>query len=133
MIKEFKNGQIYRHNMLITEDIMENFAKLSGDYNILHTDNDFAVRNGFKGRVVYGNILGMMISTLVGMNLKINNVMIISEKMDFRQPVFIGDMIELAAIVENVSDSVSIVDFRLDFTNQSNEKVAKGKLQIKVL
>ena len=133
MIKEFKNGQIYRHNMLITEDIMENFAKLSGDYNILHTDNDFAVKNGFKGRVVYGNILGMMISTLVGMNLKINNVMIISEKMDFRQPVFIGDMIELAAIVENVSDSVSIVDFRLDFTNQSNEKVAKGKLQIKVL
>ncbi|MCK5496471.1 MAG: hypothetical protein KAI80_08680, partial [Hyphomicrobiaceae bacterium] len=38
----------------ITAEDVAAFARLSGDYNALHTDDEFAARTEFEQRVVHG-------------------------------------------------------------------------------
>lgn len=132
-IEKFHPRDTFKSAMTITETMMDLFAQASGDRSRLHVDAEFAKGHGFAGRVAYGNILGMLVSTLVGMNLESPNVMIISQSIDFKQPVYIGDTVELTAEVSGTSEAVGVVEFDLDFRNQRREKVAKGKLQIKCL
>lgn len=131
-IDKFSTGMVFRHTLKITDEVMRIFADISGDYNKLHTDAEFSRNKGYKDRVVYGNILGLLISTLVGMKLDTENVMIISESIDFKKPVYVNDTIELFAEAVNISQAVSVVDFNLSFRNQDKARVGKGKLQIKV-
>jgi 3-hydroxybutyryl-CoA dehydratase len=131
-IDKFKAGMIFKHAIKITDEVMREFADISGDYNKLHTDAEFCRNKGYKERVAYGNILGMLISALVGMKLPTENVMIISESIAFIKPVYVNDTVVLYAEAVNISPAVSIVDFSLSFTNQDKAKVGQGKLQIKV-
>jgi acyl dehydratase len=99
----------------------------------LHVDDIFARARGFQGRVAYGNLLGLMLSRLVGVALNAPDVMIISEKLDFTQPVFVSDTVELRAVVDSSSDAVRVVDFKLEAVNQKGVRVARGRLQVKFI
>ena len=50
--------------MNITDDLLKKFEEISGDSNPLHVNKSYALERGFKDRVAYGNILGLMVSQL---------------------------------------------------------------------
>ena len=122
---------IFAAKLSITEDLLKQFGTLSGDLNPIHTDDNYAKEKGFLGKVCYGNILGMLISTMVGMNLGSNEVMLLSQKVDFRYPVYVGDVIELKGKVSNKSEAVRIIELKLSFWNEKGMKVASGKCQVR--
>lgn len=126
-------GDSFTRSMTITPEIMEKFKQISGDENPIHTDSGFANRMGFRDRVVYGNLLGLLVSSLVGMELKTLEVMIASQTIHFKKPVYINDTVILEAVVVNKSDTVELAEFSLDFKTQNNITVATGKLQAKYL
>jgi acyl dehydratase len=132
-IRTINIGKIFSTNLEITETLVNQFGLLSGDLNPLHTDNDYAKKKGFLGRVCYGNILGMLISTLVGMRLGFDEVMLISQKINFKQPIYIGDKIELKGEVLNKSESVKIIELGLSFWNENGQKIASGKCQVRCI
>ena len=53
----------------ITAEDVATFAKLSGDYNALHIDEEFAARTEFEQRVVHGFLHASLLSALVGMKI----------------------------------------------------------------
>jgi 3-hydroxybutyryl-CoA dehydratase len=121
---------VYSAKIIISEELLEKFGDLSGDYNPLHVDEAYAKKRGFKNRVAYGNILGMLVSRLVGMQLWSLDVMLISEKINFRKPIYPGDIIELTGTVIMKSAAVRIIELSLSFSNDSGEIVASGKCQV---
>lgn len=125
------SNAVYSAKLLITEDLLEKFGTIAGDYNPLHTNEQYARGKGFKNRVAYGNILGLLISQLVGMHLWSENVMLISEKIDFRRPVYNGDCIIVTGRISQKSAVVNIIELSLVFTNNSEEIVASGKCQVR--
>ncbi|MFX8637150.1 MaoC family dehydratase, partial [Acinetobacter baumannii] len=66
-----------------TEDVAA-FARLSGDYNALHVDDEFAARTEFAGRVVHGFLHASLLSNLVGMRLPGPGALYLSQTIDFR-------------------------------------------------
>jgi len=44
----------------ITESIVEDFAKLSGDYNPLHMDQNYAKSTKFGNRIAHGMLLSFI-------------------------------------------------------------------------
>ena len=54
---EIKIGMEKKFTVEITESMLENFANLSGDYNPLHMDKDYAKTTSFKKRVCHGMLL----------------------------------------------------------------------------
>ena len=125
------DNAIYRSKIVITEELLKNFGDLAGDYNPLHINETYAIKRGFKGRVAYGNILGLLVSQLCGMHLWSEDVILISQKIDFRKPVYLGDVIELTGKIALKNAVVNIIELSLSFSNGAGEIVASGKCQVR--
>ena len=54
-MREITVGDAARRSMLVTDEQIELFARLSGDRNPLHFDEEFARRTKFGRRVVRGS------------------------------------------------------------------------------
>ena len=130
-ISLFKPGDIYRHSLLVTPDLMKQFMCASGDENPIHLDSKYAAAHGFRNVVVYGNILGLMVSHLVGMKLPTKEVILLSESLEFRNPSYVGDEIQLQAVVANVHEALQTIEMRLTFLSLSGDKVCTGKCLVK--
>lgn len=124
------------HVYQVTPEVYESFQRCSQDMNPLHTDEAFAQAKGFKGCVMYGNILNAFISHFVGMCLPTPHVMIQSQDINFHKPVFLNDEITLEAGIDTVSEAVNIINYKLKFyktTDTGRQLVAKGHVQIGLL
>ena len=128
---KIQDDAVYCVKLIITEELLQKFGALSGDYNPLHVDEIFAKKRGFKDKVAYGNILGLLISQLVGMHLWSDDVMLISQKINFKKPVYVGDTIELTGKIALKSAAVNIIELSLTFSNDSGEIIASGKCQVR--
>ncbi len=129
----FKLGDVFRHTLVVTPDLMQRFLEMSGDSNPIHVDGDYAAAHGFHGIVAYGNILGLMISHVVGMKLPTAEVVILSESLEFRKPSYVGTEIRLEATVANIHEAVGAVVLRLAFLSPTGEKVCTGQCVIKCI
>ena len=117
----------------VTREVYNAFQKCSNDMNPLHTQKDFANKKGFPECVMYGNILNAFVSHFVGMALPSPDVMIQTQDIQFRKPVFLDDTITIKATPEDVSEAVEIVNFKLKFYRPAEKKielVATGHVQI---
>ena len=129
----FRQGDKFFRSIHITPELIDQFARLSGDLNPLHVDENYAKEKGFEGKVVYGNVLGFLLSALIGMNLGYEQVMLLSQKFDYKHPMYLNETIELCATVSSISTSVRVLEFSLEFTNNKKTKVATGKCQVRCL
>lgn len=120
------------HTYQVTPEVYTAFQAVSGDFNPLHTNLDFAIRKGFNGKVMYGNILNAFISHFVGMMLPSQDVMILSQDINYHKPVYLNDEIILKASIDDVSEAVGYINYKLVFY-RDKERVAKGHVQISVL
>ena len=117
----------------ITSDDVATFAKLSGDYNALHLDDEFAARTEFSQRVVHGFLHASLLSTLVGMKIPGRGALYLSQTIDFTHPVFIGDTVEARGTIEKIDPETRVVTIRTEITNQRGERVLDGRATVKVL
>lgn len=112
LVEKSKHLEVAYH---VTPEIYYSFQRTSNDYNPLHTDAMFAESKGFPERVMYGNILNAFISHFVGMALPSRNVMIQTQDIQFRKPVYLNDELVLKSDIETVSEAVEIVNYKLKF------------------
>lgn len=66
--EDIQIGQVVEFEQEITGDMVNKFAELIGDYNPLHTDEEYAKTTQFKGRIAHGMLIASFFSTLVGMH-----------------------------------------------------------------
>lgn len=117
----------------LTESDVTLFAGLSGDYNPLHTDEEFARQTLFGRRIAHG-LLVLSISTgLIARTGVLDGTVIAFlaiEQWNFRAPVFIGDTIACIQTVESKRETKKpdrgIVRFRSEVRNQKAELVQEG-------
>lgn len=129
----FKENDIFERDFELSSDLYQGFLALFKDKNRLHTDHDFAVSKGFRSKVMHGNILNGFLSFLIGECLPIDNVIIHSQEIQYKQAVYLDDILHCKATVAGVYESVNAVEFKFQFTNDSSVVVAKGKFQIGIL
>ena len=67
------------------------YAALSGDYNPVHLDRDYAAQTIFKERIAHGILSAGYISALFGMQLPGPGAIYISQTLNFKGPVKIDD------------------------------------------
>jgi 3-hydroxybutyryl-CoA dehydratase len=77
----------------VTEADIITFANITGDKNPVHLDEAFAQKTMFKGRIAHGMLTATYISTVFGMELPGPGVIYVSQTLNFRAPVRIGDRV----------------------------------------
>ena len=129
----FKTGDLFIEIFVITDKTYSGFIQLFKDENPLHTDEQFAKEKGFKGIVMHGNILNGFISYFIGECLPTKNVIIHSQEIQYKVPIYLNDKLKLEAEVKGIYESVNAVELKYNFTNSASKTVAKGKVQIGLL
>jgi 3-oxoacyl-[acyl-carrier protein] reductase len=117
----------------ISREDVETFATLSGDYNGLHVDEEFAARTEFEQIVVHGLLHASILSGLFGTKLPGSGALCLSQAFDFTKPVFIGDTVEATGTVLAMDPTTRVIDVRTEILNQKGERVLEGKAKVKVL
>ena len=114
----------------ISEDMLDEFAKLSGDSNPLHMNEEYASSTSFKKRVCSGMFLSSFFSRLVGMYLPGKHALHISQSLNFVNPCFIGEMITVEGKVIDKSPATKIIKLETTITNESGKRIIDGKAQV---
>lgn len=125
-----EKGDIFNVSFKVDENTYLGFIDLFKDKNPLHISDDIAISKGFQSKVMHGNILNGFISYFVGEYLPEKNVMIYSQVINYKKPVYLFDELLLTVKIIDFHISVQLYDMQYEFTNNRNEKVAIGKLQI---
>ncbi len=130
---DIKIGDKFSTSKQITDSVVRAFAELSGDYNPIHLDDEFAKRTQFGRRIAHGMISGALISAVLGYEFKERKVVYLSQTMKFVAPVFIDDTVTVTATVTNIREDKPIVTIETVCTNQNGETVVEGEAVVKIL
>ncbi len=128
--KEISIRQLEEFEVKISNTIVDDFAKISGDFNPLHLDDEFASKTTFGKRIVHGMLLASFFSRLVGMKIPGKNGIYFSQSLNFRKPCFIGDVIKVVGTVIDKSESTKIVTLKTEVFNQNNECLVDGESKV---
>jgi 3-hydroxybutyryl-CoA dehydratase len=116
----------------VTETDIVNFAALSGDWNPIHVDAEYAKSGMFGERIAHG-LLGLSIASGLAIQLGFMEETVIAFMgldWKFRAPVKIGDTIRVHATVGEKKAMArlggGIVTFTVEVTNQREEVCQKG-------
>lgn len=120
-------GDKAQRSLTLTQEHVETFAKLTGDYNPLHFDADFAQRTRFGGLVVQGGLTTGLLHALVAMDLPGPGSVFLSQNWKFTAPVYIGDTITAVAEVMSVHASKPVTQLKVAVTRQTGETVLEGE------
>ena len=102
-------GQKVAFSEKIDESLLTDFARLSGDFNPLHMDEDYALNTNFEKRVCHGMLLASFFSQLVGMYLPGKNSLYFSQSLNFRNPCFIGDEVTIEGEITEKKSNTKII------------------------
>lgn len=125
-----EEGKSVRWTHEVTQEDVDGFAHLSGDVNPLHLDDAFARRQGFRGRVAHGMLLGAFLSRVLGTVFPGPGVLWLSQTMRFLQPVYIGDQIEIVVRVVHRSELLRTLVLETTVLNQRGETVLTGEARV---
>lgn len=128
--EELRIGQTESFEFKITSEKMDIFCELSGDCNPLHNDELFAKKYGFDGRVVYGMLSALFISTLGGIYLPGKYCIIQQIECKFVLPVYIGDIITVKGSIKELNESVKQAVIKIEMKNQVGKKVIRATLKV---
>ena len=125
-LNEIEIGFKKNFEITITESMLNDFAKLSGDYNPLHMNEEYASSTSFKKRVCSGMFLATFFSRLVGMYLPGKHALYFSQSLNFVNPCFIGDTITVEGEVIDKSIATKILKIESKITNQEGKILLSG-------
>lgn len=128
--EDLKIGTSESFTVTVTSEMMDSFLNLSGDENPLHTDSDFAKKQGYNDRVVYGLLTTSFISKLVGVYLPGKYCLLQGIEVKYSKPVYVNDVLIIKGEVEELHESVKRATIKVTITNQDEKKVVKASAQV---
>jgi 3-hydroxybutyryl-CoA dehydratase len=105
-------GQSASFSKTVTEADLVLFAGVSGDFNPIHVNEEYAKTTMFKARIAHGMISGALISSVFGMKLPGPGCIYVSQSLKFKAPVFSGDTVKAHVEVTGLVEERKFVQFR---------------------
>jgi len=125
-IYELKVGDSAQISKTITEEVINDFARVTGDFNPVHLDQAYAEKTFFKGRIAHGLFSVGLLSTVLGNILPGHGTIYLSQEIKFLAPVRIGDTITAKVEVIEVVPEKNRAKFRTTCINQDRKIVVDG-------
>lgn len=120
-------GQKATRTITLTAEHVKTYAEMTGDYNPLHFEEDFASKTKFKKLVVQGGLTTGLLHALVAMDMPGPGTVFLSQNWKFTAPVFIGDTITAEAEVLSVHASKPVTQLKVAIARQDGETVLEGE------
>ncbi len=106
-------GTTASFSKIITEQDIDDFAKVTGDYNCVHMDEKEAENSIFGQRIAHGMLAGSLISAVLGTKLPGPGTIYLEQTCKFKAPVYIGDRCTAIVVLTDVLNEEKNI-YRLD-------------------
>ena len=129
-VNTLKIGDKAQFTKQIKEEEVILFAKISGDDNPIHLDEEYAKNSIFKQKIAHGFLVGSLISAVIAKDLPGNGTIYLSQNLKFLAPVFLN---------ETITAHIEVLDFPKGSQvllstickNQNGEIVIEGNARLK--
>jgi 3-hydroxybutyryl-CoA dehydratase len=125
----FGVGNKYTDTITVTDQMIQDFARCTGDYNPIHMDEEFAKKTSFGRRICHGLLTAGFISRVLAMKLEDEGIYL-AQTLKFMKPVFIGDTVTVDVTITAYREKSAIGVADTIVRNQNNEVVLKGEATI---
>lgn len=124
---ELRVGQRARRALTVDKEMVRSYAEITGDYNPLHFDVDFASRTRFGRLIAQGGIATGLLHALVAMDMPGAGSVFVRQSWSFRAPVYIGDTLHAEATVKSVRAKRNMAELEFEVNNQDGDLVLEGE------
>lgn len=110
----------------ITDKMVHQFAEMSGDFNPIHLDDEYAKTTRFGRRIAHGMIMGALISRVLNEKIGSGGIYL-AQNLKFVNPVYIDDIVTLELTVTGIRREKGIATVETLAKKQTGETVVKGE------
>ena len=128
--KDITLGQTAEYEKQVTDEDVRKFADVSGDYNPIHLDEEFAKESLFGARIAHGLLTASHISAVIGYIFPGPGWIYLGQNLQFRAPVKIGDTVHTVVEVKDTNPEKNIVELST-VCSVGDTVVLKGTATIK--
>jgi 3-hydroxybutyryl-CoA dehydratase len=111
-IEKISVGMQVSYSQTITDADIKNFAGISGDRNPVHLDDNYAEKSRYKKRIAHGLMTASYFSSLFGTKIPGEGCVYVSQSLQFKRPVYMGDTVTATVEVLSVNTVKRRVLFR---------------------
>ncbi|MFQ3576555.1 MAG: MaoC family dehydratase [Cytophagales bacterium] len=101
---EFNVGSTFEYPFEFSQEDIVLFAKVSGDHNPIHLDEDFASQSRFGKRIAHGMFGASIISKVMGMHFPGPGSVYLKQSLEFMRPMFAGEKYVVEVKVEEIDE-----------------------------
>ncbi len=101
-IDDLTPGMSASYSRTVTGDDIQKFGEVSGDFNPVHFDDEYAKTTIFRGRIAHGLLTAGYISTVLGTKLPGAGAIFMGATIRFKAPVRIGDLVTATCTVREL-------------------------------
>lgn len=130
---EYVLGQESSITINVTGIDILNMAKVSGDMNPIHIDEDYAKKSFFGSRIAHGLFCLGMVSNILGTKLPGEGTLLVSETINYKMPVYIDDIITTTVTIMEIIHVKDKISFSYKCVNQNGKIVTDGTALTKII
>jgi acyl dehydratase len=127
---EIQIGDTSSFTKTISESDVYLFAGISGDFNPVHVNEEYAKKTVFKTRIAHAALAGSLIAPVLGMQLPGPGTVALEVVQRFRKAVYFGDTITCRVEVVKKIERMQAIDMKILWSNQKGEIVSKGSCRV---
>jgi 3-hydroxybutyryl-CoA dehydratase len=124
---DFSIGEKATLSRLISEDDILRMAAITGDFNPVHIDEEYAAMTRFKGRIAHGVFSSGLISAVLGMHLPGPGAVYLRQSLQFLHPLRPGDVLTAEVEVIAWRAEKRIITLQTRSSNQDGTGIAEGE------
>jgi 3-hydroxybutyryl-CoA dehydratase len=126
-IDKLNIGDTAKFAKTVSESDIYLYAGITGDFNPVHINEDYAKNTFFKTRIAHGMLSAGFISTVIGNELPGTGSIYVKQDLRFLAPVRIGDTITARVEVIEIMDGKNRVRLKTVCVNQEGTQVLDGE------
>lgn len=127
---DLRINQIEKFEVIITDHMMNSFREISGDLNPLHNNKNFAIKNNYRDRVVFGLLVSSFYSKLIGVHLPGKYALLNSIDIDFLKPVYIKDRLFIEGKIVELDKRFKVINIKSRITRNNNNLVSRANIKV---
>jgi acyl dehydratase len=128
-LEEIEIGMSVSYSQTITDADVKAFAGISGDRNPVHLDDQYAEDSRYKKRIAHGLMTASYFSALFGTKIPGEGCVYVSQSLQFKRPVYLGDTVTATVEVTNVDLAKKRVFFKTT-CKVKNKVVTDGEAEL---
>lgn len=132
-LNDIEEGLKESFRVNVTESMVNEFAKITGDYAPIHMDEEHANKTEFKHRICHGMLIASFFSRLVGVHLPGENGLLLSYSGKHLSPCYLNQEVIVEGIIVGKSESTRIITIKATIRDRSGKLLVDGLLKVLVL